>query len=516
PGGLTGSDEVTVTVSDLAPAFGDAAVGSLVLVLDEAMDPVVLPEATGGNGALTYGLTSAPTGLAGLGFDVAARRLSGTPGTEGSYVFTWRADDADSNRADTDAAILTFRVTVEDARTAAVKRSVRRTLAAVARRALTSALDNIGARFAASVPMSGLTLAGETVPLGVSGAGAGTRLAGAERTCPAGAPGRHGLESAFGQTGFGAGCAASARSRGVEVADLMWSSAFSLNLGAAGGSGTPSAALWSVWGRGDLGTFAGHPEGMRYEGELRTGWLGMDARAGPWVAGFAVSHGTGEADYSFDSDGYSGEGRLETELTAVYPYGRWTLSDGLELRGVVGAGWGEAQHWLDGEERETSDLAMWMGSLGVRHELPALAGIDLAARSDASLARMETEDGPDHVDNLTADSWRVRAGVEASRRIALDGETALTPFVEAAAREDGGDGLTGTGLEIAGGLRYTAPRLHVEARGRWLAAHSQEGAEERGVSVTARVGPGAHGRGLSLMLSPRLGAGTGAAQALWR
>ncbi len=152
----------------------------------------------------------------------------------------------------------------------------------------------------------------------------------------------------------------------------------------------------------------------------------------------------------------------------------------------------------------------------MRHELPALAGVDLAVRADASLARMETEKGPDHVDGLTADSWRVRAGLEASRPIALEDETALIPFVEAAAREDGGDGLEGAGLEIAGGLRYTAPRLHVEARGRWLAAHSQEGAEERGVSVTARVGPGAHGRGLSLSLSPRWGAGTGAAQALWR
>ena len=57
--------------------------------------------------------------------------------------------------------------------------------------------------------------------------------------------------------------------------------------------------------------------------------------------------------------------------------------------------------------------------------------------------------------------------------------------------------------------------MHLEARGRWLAAHSEEGAEELGVSVTARMGPGAHGRGPSLMLNPRIGAGTGGADALW-
>ena len=36
------------------------------------------------------------------------------------------------------------------------------------------------------------------------------------------------------------------------------------------------------------------------------------------------------------------------------------------------------------------------------------------------------------------------------------------------------------------------------------------------MSATARIGPGAHGLGLSLMLSPRWGADTGGAEALWR
>ncbi len=511
PGGLSDSDVVTVTVRDLAPSFGDAAVAALVLVSGEAMAPVVLPEAAGGNGALSYSLTSEPTGLAGLNFDAAARRLSGRPGTEGSWVFTWRAHDADANRADADAATLTFRVTVDDSGAAMVKHTVRRTLSAVAGRALSSALDNIGARIETSVPASGLTLAGETLPLGLPAA----RLAGA---CAPDARGRHGFGTTFGQAGFGAardGCAPDARGRSVAAAELLHASAFSLTPGAA--QAAPSALLWSVWARGDLGTFAGRPEpGIRYEGELRTGWLGMDVRAGAWVAGLAVSHGTGEADYRFEERGMSGRGRLQTSLTALYPYGSWTVVDGLELRGVLGAGLGEAVHRLDGDERETSDLSMQMASLGLRHELPALARIDLAARADASLVRMATDDGPDYVDGVTATTWRLRAGLEASRRFALGGDTALAPFVEAAGRHDGGDSITGSGLEMAGGLRFMTPRLQVEARGRWLALHSEEGAEERGVSATVRMAPGAHGRGLSLSVTPRWGAGTGGAEALWR
>ena len=136
-------------------------------------------------------------------------------------------------------------------------------------------------------------------------------------------------------------------------------------------------------------------------------------------------------------------------------------------------------------------------------------------RADAAVTRIETGNGPDAIHSLSADSWRLRTGLEASRRFAMEGDAFLEPFLEAAARQDGGDGLEGSGVELAGGLRYGAPNVAVELRGRWLAAHSEEGAEEQGVSLTARYGPGADSQGLFFALSPRWGAATGGAQALW-
>ena len=108
------SVELTVTVRDLAPDFGGAAVSALALSEGEAMEPVVLPRATGGNGALVYSLASDPAGLAGLSFDAATRTLSGTPSASGRYAFALRADDADANMTETDAAVLRFEVTVRD------------------------------------------------------------------------------------------------------------------------------------------------------------------------------------------------------------------------------------------------------------------------------------------------------------------------------------------------------------------------------------------------------------------
>ncbi len=382
--------------------------------------------------------------------------------------------------------------------------ALKKTLAAVASRTVASALGHIDARFGDAVPSGNLTLAGRTVNLAA-------KAPDAYDNC---------TSDGFDRGGFdrGApGCGDWSRSLGTN--ELLYGSAFSIALGAAEGDADPGLPRWSVWGRGDYAAFEGSPRGIRYDGKARTGWLGVDAREDPWVAGLALSHGVSEANYGYDGGGDipAGTGRLETTLTALYPYGRWTLEDGLELRGVLGVGTGEARHDPGGGARETGDLGMRMGSVGVRKELPPFEGIDLAARADAGTVTMKVDDGPGAIGGISAGSWRLRLGLEASRRFAMDeNDTALTPFVEAAARRDGGDGLAGTGLEVAGGVRYAAPGVEIEARGRMLAAHTEDGAREHGMSVTARVGPGAQGRGLSLSLAPRWGAPAGNAQALWR
>ncbi len=383
------------------------------------------------------------------------------------------------------------------------KRMLERTLAAVSSRTVAGALDNIGTRLDDAAPAAGLNLGG-------------LNLAGPN---PAGRHAPSGPDDVW-PSGGGHG-------RGMTPDSLLGSGAFSLTLGATEREKgfDPLAPRWGIWGRGDFGTFAGRTSegpggGSSHDGDLRTGWLGADARgvraSGRWVAGLAVSRGTSRTDYVLDGE----QGRIETDLTALWPYGRWTFPDGLEMRGLLGVGRGEARHGSGDGTEEKSDLSMWAASVGFSRPLPPMGGIghgiDLAARGDASVAFMETEYGDGTVDGLSAAVSRVRGGVEASRRIAMADGAAITPFAELAGRMDGGDGVTGPGIEVAGGIRYAGPRVAVEVRGRWLAAHTEAGAKERGASLTARLDPGALGRGLSMSLAPRWGAGTGGADALWR
>ena len=105
----------TITVqepapADTAPAFAGTAADQTYTV-GEAISPLTLPMASGGNGTLSYSLT--PT-VPGLTFAAATRTLSGTPTSGGSYAMTYQAVDGDANTTASDAASLTFTITVQE------------------------------------------------------------------------------------------------------------------------------------------------------------------------------------------------------------------------------------------------------------------------------------------------------------------------------------------------------------------------------------------------------------------
>ena len=304
--------------------------------------------------------------------------------------------------------------------------------------------------------------------------------------------------------------------RGMTGRELLLGSSF--RFGAGGEDGGPA---WTAWGRFATSSFDGEEAGMSLSGDVTTGFLGADMAHDSWLAGLAV--GVSEGEGSFDDGDGDGRGTVESSLTSVYPYARFGLGDGVDIWGLVGVGSGDLRLTV-GEEEFRTDLSMQMGALGLRGEVvraEEAGDIELAVKADSMWVRTESDAARSstggNLEAASGDVSRVRVALEGSRAFAAGPGATLTPTLEIGLRHDAGDAETGTGVEVAAGLRYEDPAqgLTVEGTVRGLLTHSDEGYEEWGASGSVRLDPGVSGRGVSLSIGPVWGAASGGVDQLW-
>ena len=221
---------------------------------------------------------------------------------------------------------------------------------------------------------------------------------------------------------------------------------------------------WTVWGQGDLQSFRGAPaETSGYDGDLRTGYLGVDARLGErWLAGVAVARSGGAGNWQVGAS----SGRLATELTVLHPYVRWgDRETAVWVLAGVGRGTAENVRALNGR-RGASALGLGLGLVEGRRRLATTGGgLEVDLRGEASWARLRTGEGEETIDGLEAGVRRLRTGVDVTLPLGGPGGLMVAPFGEVSTRHDGGAGQTGVGLEFAGGMRLTGGRLRIEAQG---------------------------------------------------
>ena len=470
--------EFVVTVQDQVPA----TVGSLPnLSLTTGGDSETVEASGAFSGtALTYSVASEGDAIA---VTRSGSEVIVSPRVEGQGTVTVTA----TNTAGT--ASQTFRVTVST--DAAEADATDRSLAAIGASTLSSVQTAIGARFRAA--------RGNAQPAAGQSTWQGLRFGGRDRLGFSHHPSRFGQPSSVGtsfaddwhQASFGTGL-------GMHLAaakDVKWE----------------PPAEWTFWGHVDQQSF----EASAYDGGVSSVYFGADADFGErWMAGFAVSSSSGEADYEFAGRGASGTGSLDTELTSVFPYLHVTPSEGAEVWAIVGAGWGDvSQSRSTTAQRGSADLSMWLLSLGGRRSIASADAWDVSILGDTSVLELQTDGGIGIINGLEVGLARQRAGMEAARLVALQGGGSLAWFGEVAARHDSGDGETGAGGELIGGVRFdSGGRLSIEAKARLLAMHAADDYEENGLSLTATVHPAPDGTGLSLSLSAHSGIGMGATQ----
>ncbi len=521
--GEGGSTEATAAVTVALPNRPPAAVGTIPDQTLEArgeaatVDLAAYFEDPDGE-ALAF--RAIPSDTAVVRSAVEGPFLTLTPVSAGSALVTVNAEDAAG-----ETAMQVFGVAVGRNRMEGVV--LEETLAAMARSQLASARMAVGRRIrrprAAAAPDA--LVMGGAVPPGREEGWAGLRGA-AERWLSTRAPLRPGsgggMEGLPMLPGSGAGAARTPSPRETPVS---WPE-ITDGIGIAGGSGTlfrrtefevvwggqegAGGSRWTLWGEGDVQTFAGAASGATdYDGEMRTGYVGIDTElTDRWLVGAAVSRTQGGGDWRAGA----GSGRLESTLTTAQPYARWSGGT-TSIWMLAGGGRGELESLAGSADRSVSGLDLRLGLIELRRRVGSAAGLDVGVRADAGWAELASEEGEGPADGLEAAVHQARVGADVSGRMGV-GALVLEPFGEAHLRRDGGAGQTGSGLEVAGGLRAVAGAVRIDAQGRLLAVHSTEGYRERGAGLSLAVG-GQGAEGLSLAVSSQWGDTGAAAGVLW-
>ena len=279
------------------------------------------------------------------------------------------------------------------------------------------------------------------------------------------------------------------------------------------------AGRFAAWGCGDYRHLAGGGGNgaVAWNGEAFSMNLGADVRLGSnTLAGLSVSRSRGSFDYRAGGPNGEAGGSYDLRLTGVHPYLGWSVSPDVDVWGMFGHAWGEL--------RVVDDLAagplmsaatLDSGAVGVSGRLLARGTTTLSLKGEGALARLDISGDGAMITEMALNMQRLRLSTEASHEFLLSSGGSLTPWGELGLRHDGGDGETGAGLEVGGGLRYrNLPGWTTEGYGRWLAAH-QGALREWGFGAMVRYDPGAAGRGPSLSLMPGWGDTASGVQRLW-
>ena len=473
-------------------------------------DPVEIDLARHFDGtSLRYSAASADTSVATV--ELRGSVLTVAPVEEGQTTLALSATNGSG-----EASIkLTATVVADPAELEAVE-SV---LASIARGILTSVTGSVQARFATERSVLGEQRAfGEPSPLTIARSNRAQADAGARtwngRT---GLP-MHGARSGgwdpngLPQSQVGGG-------HGSRVEHGPWPGTanprgmvpFSFDSSRSGSTGP----AWAVWGRGDTHRFESGMDGTSNDGTLTAVHLGADARVGDWLAGVLVANTSAEADYRFERSvdacggGGIGEGMVDAKLTSVHSYAGRRVGRGW-LWAALGAGGGEASvERCETGQRNEADLSIRLAALGGRHPFAGGERIAVSVVEEISGLALTTGDAVGPVGDRSVTVGQARLGLEAAGVAPADCECSLATFVRASARGDWGDGATGTGLELATGVRYRnlPRRLGIDAELRELIVHSAEDAAERSANLTFSILPRADGTGLQASLTWRQEAG---------
>ena len=306
-------------------------------------------------------------------------------------------------------------------------------------------------------------------------------------------------------------------SRSVSIDELLGRLSFALqSTGGANGIGRVSA-----WSCGDYRALADGKSGgpVDWDGKVVGLQAGADVRLRPdLLAGLAVSRSNGTFRYDVVGDAAEIGGRHRLRLNGLHPYLAWKASPHLTVWGTIGHFWGDLE-WADDLEgdRRAGNARLGSAMLGLNGRLLEHGKTTVRFKGETGLAQFKVADAGVGFGAAVSDLRRLRLAIESAHEQPLPTGGTLRPWGEIGLFHDGGDGETGVGLELGGGLRYRnqAKGWSAEVFGRRRMVHGDALPREWGAGAAFRVDPGPADLGFSAILNQSWGRTGSGVERLW-
>ena len=262
----------------------------------------------------------------------------------------------------------------------------------------------------------------------------------------------------------------------------------------SGGSTSRRIGLWSKTDSSNYG-------GIGFNGEATNRYLGFDIQSqssGYWGVALLKSKSANTYTYGSASE------ELQTAVSSVLPYFRHQIGMNYQVWGALGFGKGRATISSQGTEIGGNTLLMKFGMIGVRRTLLDSRSNQVAIMGDVGSLELATK-GAGPSSGLQSRSHRLRVAMSGSVTKHIGTSQSITPFGRFGLRYDDGDNPIPTGWEIAGGMRYSASFLKLEAQGVLFKVPKTDAHYERSLSVSATYDKNNDGLGFTFAVAPSIG-----------
>ncbi len=282
---------------------------------------------------------------------------------------------------------------------------------------------------------------------------------------------------------------------------------------------------FAVWAYADFRSLSGNSKefSLDYDGAGTGLHAGVDLSLGRFLFGVAVSRFEGDLDYAHQLN--RSQPSLTAPVSGVYqvtsltvsPYFTWVWSTRSKVWIMTSIGSGDVGISDPDLLTEETNSSLSSYAVGVDlHLTPITQDLSLTFKGGIWGGAVNLKENLSRILEQSSGVYRTQMSLEAAYRFRIAGQGVIQPFVETGFRGDGGDGQTGTGLDMGAGIRLSLPSsgLQLIGQGNVLVTH-RGSVNEWSFGGTLRYAPGGR-TGPILELSSTTGDQLTANQTIWQ